>query len=147
MALLDREYKDNRSRNGEAIVFNPSLRYALDGSSAIKVGGFLGKETSGLKVYSNRSRGFELSYTKAFSKKLSLEVASSWSSTDYEGIYTAFGKTREDERKSLSATLNYRVEPWNSNLSLSLSGTDNHSSINLYSYDQLQLMLMLNKYY
>lgn len=147
LALLDREYKDNRRRDGEAIFFSPSLRYALDASSAFKIGTFFGRETASLKNYRNHSKGMDLTYTRAFNKRLSLELSTSWSNTDYEGTYVAYGKKREDDRKSLSATLNYRVEPWNSNLALTLSGTDNHSSIKLYSYDQLQLMLMLNKYF
>ncbi len=147
LAWQDRRYKDNRPRDGKALIFSPSLRYALDNSSHLSLGGHVGRETSGIETSRNRTQGIELGYFKAFSRRLNLYLSPAWSRADYDGTEAAYQKDRKDRRTDLTASLNYLIEPWNGNLSLSFTATDNRSSIEMYRYKRQQSMVSLTKYF
>ncbi|ATE61528.1 porin family protein [Thauera sinica] len=147
LAWQDRRYKDNSPRNGDVVTFSPSLRYALDASSHVSVGGYAGREKAGLETYGNRSRGVEFGYFKAFDKHLNLHVSPAFSHTDYSGFEAAWQKGRVDRRTDLSASLNYLIAPWNSNLTLSFTASDNRSNIGMYRYKRQQTMVSLARHF
>lgn len=145
MAWQDKRYKDNSPRNSDALTFNSSIRYSLDESSHLSLGGYVGEEKAGIDIASNRSHGIGIDYFKAFDKHLSLHVSPAYSHTDYDGIEAAFQKGREDTRYDFSASLNYLIAPWNANLTLSFTASYNRSSIEMYRYTRRQTMVSLTK--
>lgn len=148
LAWQDRRYKDNSGRNGDTLTLNSSLRYALDASSHIGVNGYVGQETADQAISSNLSRGLELSYFKAFDRRLNLQLSSSYSDTKYNGVEPAWKKSREDQRTDLAVNLNWLLAPqWNTWLTLSFNVTDNRSSIEMYRYKRQQTMFALTKHF
>lgn len=148
LAWQDRRYKDNSGRNGETLMLGSALRFALDASSHISVDGYIGQEDADQAISSNYSRGVELSYFKAFDRRFNLQLSSSYSHTDYDGIEPAWNKYREDRRSDLAANLNWLLAPqWNTWLTLSFNVTDNRSNIEMYSYKRQQTMFAVTRYF
>jgi len=132
LAWQKKRYQNNRARNGHALTFSSSLRYGIDASSYASIGGYAGKEHSGIRTSANGSHGVNLSYYKTFNPQWSVYAAPSWSSTDYRGIEAAYGNSRKDTRWDFTTNLNYRVAPWNANVTLSYTHTHNRSTIAVY---------------
>jgi len=144
-AWQNKYYRRNRPRNGKALTFSPSLRYGINASSYASIGGYVGKENSGIKTSRNASHGVTLGYYKAFNQSWSLYAAPSWSKTRYEGIEVAYGNKRRDEQLEFTSNLNYLYAPWGVNVTLSYTHTRNRSSLDLYGYKREQTMLSVNK--
>jgi len=145
LAWQDKRYRNNRERNGKALTFSPSIRYGINASSYVTLGGYTGQEDSGIKTSRNASHGVNLGYYKAFNQSWSLYVAPSWSQTDYEGIEAAYNKGRKDKRVDVTTNLNYLYAPWGVNVTLSYTYTNNRSSIAMYRYKREQTMLSVAK--
>lgn len=145
LAWQEKRYKGNSPRNGDSLTFSPSVRYSIDNRSYVNVGGYIGKEDSGIITSRNDSHGVSVGYYRAFNKKWSLYASPAWSVTDYKGIEAAYGKSREDERLDFTANINYFVESWNTNLTLSYTYTDNRSSIKMYRYKREQALFSFSK--
>ena len=127
------------------MTFSPALRYFLDQSSYVSLGGYIGGENSKRETSSNRSKGLNTGYYKAFSKNINLFVSGSINSTNYKGTEVAYNKSRKDTSKSISGNLSYFIEPIKANLALNLSYTKNNSNIEMYDYDRKQAGLTLSK--
>lgn len=140
-----KHYKNNSIRDGDSLTFSPSVRYAVDSTSYVGLGGYVGDENSGIETSGNYSKGLNLSCYKAFSKRWSLYASPAWSKTNYHGIEAAYGKNRQDKRWDATVNLNYLIEPWNANLTLSHTYSVNDSSIDIYRYTRRQTMLSISK--
>jgi len=145
LAWQDKRYRNNPQRNGKSLTFSPSLRVGINASSYATLGGYTGKETSGIQTSRNDSHGVSLGYYKAFNQNWNVYVSPSWSQTDYDGIEAAYGKGRKDERWDATANLNYLYQPWGVNVTLSYTYTHNQSSIAMYQYKREQTMLSVAK--
>jgi len=145
LAWQDKRYRNNSQRNGKALTFSPSIRYGIDPRSYATLGGYAGKESSGIKTSANDSHGVSLGYYRAINQNWNVYVSPSWSQTDYDGIEAAYGKGRKDERWDATANLNYTVPNWGVNVTLSYTYTHNKSSIAMYQYKREQTMLSVAK--
>lgn len=109
------------------------------------IGGYIGRERSGVETFSNTSKGLNFNYYKAFSQSLNIQLSPSYSKTDYKGEEVAFGKSRDDSMKNVRASVNYLFSDYGLNASLSYSYTKNNSNIEMYDYSRAQTTLMLTK--
>jgi len=145
LAWQDKRYRNNLQHNGKALTFSPSIRYGIDPRSYATLGGYAGKESSGIKTSANDSHSVSLGYCRAINQNWNVYVSPSWSQTDYDGIEAAYGKGRKDERWDTTANLNYTVPNWGVNVTLSYTYTHNKSSIAMYQYKREQTMLSVAK--
>lgn len=145
IAYQKKHYYKNSVRDGDSTTLSPSLRYFFNPSSFIDVGGYLGRERSGVDTFSNNSKGLNFNYYKAFSQSLNIQLAPSYSKTDYKGTEIAFGKSRDDAMKNIRTSVNYLFSDYGLNASLSYSYTKNNSNIEMYDYSRAQTTLMLTK--
>jgi len=145
LAWQNKRYRGNHERGGHALTVSPSLRVGINSSSYASVGGYAGKENSGIQTSRNHSHGVNLGYYKVFNRSWNLYILSSWSQTDYSGIENAYNTSRKDERWDMTGNLNYRIIPWDANLSLSYTYAHNQSSIVMYRYQREQTMLSIAK--
>jgi len=136
LSLQNKKYYEQPNKESNSITFSPSIRKYIDQSSFVNFGGYLGKENSHTQTSSNNSKGLNLGYYKAFSKKFNIYLGASYSKTDYDGEEVAYSKSKEDSSKSLSANFNYFIDQIQSNIALNMSYTKNSSNIEMYDYDR-----------
>jgi len=145
LALSDKHYHNNSDRDSQSITFSPSMRYIIDNGSYLSFGGYAGRESSDMQTAANNSKGLNATYAKALAPNTTLYLSPSWSNTNYDGTEIAFGKSRDDDYRSMGATLNYDIPSWESTASLSLNWAKNSSSIDMYDFKRVQTMLSLSK--
>lgn len=145
LAYQKKHYRNNNDRDGHAVTFSPSMRYLIDNSSYVTLGGYVGRETSGIETAANNSRGINAGYFNALSKEWNIYVSPSYSKTNYDDIEAAYGVSRSDKHLELTANLNYVIEEWKTNVTLSFTHMNNASSIDMYDYKRQQTMLTLTK--
>jgi len=145
LAYQKKHYENNSDRDGHAVTFSPSVRYIIDNSSYATLGGYVGRETSGIETAANSSRGVNVGYYNALSREWIFYISPSYSKTDYDGIEAAYGVGRTDKHFELTANLNYLIEAWKTNVTLSFTHMKNASSIDMYDYKRQQTMLALTK--
>ncbi len=145
LALQKKHYYDNNDRDGTAITFSPSLRYLVDNHSYVTFGGYLGHENSGVQTFENNSKGVNVGYFNAINAEWSIYISPSYSKTDYDGIEAAYATGRVDKRFDATTNLNYQIQEWAANVTLSYTYTKNSSTIDMYDYNRQQTMLTLTK--
>lgn len=145
VAYQKKHYYKNSSRDGDSTTLSPSMRYFFNQSSFMDIGGYIGRERSGVETFSNTSKGLNFNYYKAFSQSLNIQLSPSYSKTGYKGEEVAFGKSRDDAMKNFRASVNYLFSDYGLNASLSYSYTKNNSNIEMYDYSREQTTLMLTK--
>ena len=134
--ISKKEYYDQPLKESTSWTFAPSTKYILNQSSWVNVGGYIGEENSKTNTSSNNSHGLNLSYNKEFSKKLNLNLSTSFNEISYDEELVAFGKSRDDKTTSINGNVSYFVDKIKSNISLNISHTSNDSNIDIYEYDR-----------
>lgn len=145
LAYQKKHFHNNDDRDGHSVTFSPMGRYLIDNSSYVTLGGYIGRETSGIDTWANTSHGINAGYFNALSREWSLYVSPSYSKTDYDGIEAAYGTGRLDKHFEVTANVNYQIAPWGTNVTLSYTYTKNSSTIDMYDYNRQQTMLTLTK--
>ncbi|MFZ2967881.1 MAG: surface lipoprotein assembly modifier [Sulfuricurvum sp.] len=145
LAYQRKHYLSSSDRDGHSLTFSPSVRYFLNDHSYTSLGGYVGRDASGVDIWSNHSRGINVGYFNAFAPNWNLYCSPSYSKTDYEGIETAYGVRRSDNHFEMTTNLNYRIDAWKTNVALSFTHINNASSIDMYHYQRQQTMLTLTK--
>lgn len=145
LSLSNKRYYKNRDKESNSYTISPSTRYFLDQSSYLTGGFYFGEENSHTRTSSNNSHGLNIGYFKAFSQKLNMYASTSWSTTDYKGIETAYSKSREDENTTYGLNFNYVFSKYDINASLNMSYTDNQSNISMYEYERKIIGLNFSK--
>jgi len=144
LSLSHKDYYKNSDRRSNSYTISPYSRYFIDQSSWINMGAYYGRENSKTKTSANRSKGINLSYFKAFSKYININLTSSYSKTSYDEKEAAYDVIRDDNARVISATLSYYIPQIKSNLSLNTSYTRNRSNIDMYEYRRKQIGLNLS---
>ena len=145
LSLNHKDYYKAPLKESNSYTFSPSSKYFINQSSWMSFGGYLGKEDSKTETSSNKSKGLNLGYFKAYSKKMNIFLSTSINNTDYDGIEVAYSKSREDTSKSLSGNFSYFLDGIKSNLSFNVSYTKNNSNIEMYDYDRKQMGITLSR--
>ncbi len=139
LSLNKKHYYQNPQKESHSWTFSPSSKYFLDQTSYIVAGGYIGQDDSKTSTSSTDSKGVNLSYNKSFSKKLNLNLSTSFSNTKYGGVEVAYDKSREDDTSTYGANVSYYVSEYKMNISTNVSYTKNNSNIEMYDYDRTQV--------
>lgn len=145
LSLQNKKYYKQPDKESNSVTFAPSSRYFIDQSSFINFGGYIGKENSHTQISSNKSKGLNTGYYKAFSQTLNVYLGASYSKTDYEGVEAAYDKGRKDSSKSVNTNINYFIDQIKSNIALNMSYTKNSSNIEMYDFTRKQIGISISK--
>ncbi|MBU2537124.1 MAG: DUF560 domain-containing protein [Proteobacteria bacterium] len=144
-SLSEKHYYDNGSRDTIRWSLSPALRYLVGKNSYVEGGASVGRENSGLDIYSNDFETVSLSYYTTFNKNWSFYLSPSYTFKNYEEQEAAYSEKRKDEVFNATANLAFFIESIKSNLTLSYTYTNNYSNVDIYQYDRTQTMLTLSK--
>lgn len=140
-----RLYKDQNERNINAWSISPSVNYQLGKADSVGAGLVFGKEKSRLDIFSNRLASANVGYSHTFQNGVKGNTTYTYTDTKYEGVEPAYTEARHDKSDSLTASVTVPLKQLRSDINLSVSHTENASSLNIYDYNRDQVFISLQK--
>ena len=146
-SVSKKRFNGDGARDLTAYTFNPSMNYQPHENGNVAVGLQIGREDSGLDIYSNDVRGLYIGYQHVFREQgLRASITVSYTNTQFDGIQAAYTQARNDVSRKISASMSYAIPKMDgTTLQGSVSYQDNDSNLDINNYDRTQFSLSLTK--
>lgn len=145
-ATVSRKWYFNQpSRDLHAWSIAPDFEWKLGDKGRMNAAVTFAQEDSGLDRYSNSSRGANVAYGGNVNDLTRVSLSAHYFDTRYRAPEPAFPERRRDQTARLNASVGYRIQQIESDLTVSLSYTDNRSNLPLYAYNRTQFSVSVGK--
>jgi tetratricopeptide (TPR) repeat protein len=144
-SISRKHFIDNGERDTTSYSFNPSFDFQTCGQGTLRVGGGIGRDDSGIGIYSNDNWQLNASLFCSLGEGLALSIFGSYGQSDYDEREAANSVVREDIRRSIGANLRYENVETGWDVTIGANYTDNDSNLTLYTYDRLQATAEIRK--
>jgi hypothetical protein len=144
-SLSRKHFIDNGDRDTTSFAFNPSVDIQTCGQGTFRFGAGIGRENSGIDIYSNDNWQLSASLFCSLGEGFALSMFGSYGQSDYDEREAAFSEAREDNTRTIGANLRYENVDNGWDITLGGSYTENDSNLTLYSYDKFQGTLSARK--
>jgi len=144
-SLSRKHFIDNGGRDTTSFAFNPSVDIQTCGQGTFRFGGGIGRDNSGIDIYSNDNWQLNASLFCSLGEGFALSVFGSYAQSDYDEREAAFAEAREDNTRTIGANLRYENAENGWEITVGGTFTENDSNLTLYSYDKFQGTLSARK--
>jgi len=137
-SISRKHFIDNGERDTTSFAFNPSLDFQTCGQGTFRFGGSVGRDDSGLGIYSNDNWGLNASIFCSLGDNLALSVYGRYGQSQYDVREAAYSVARENITRTIGASVRYENPENGWDIDVGVSYTDNDSNLSLYTYEKLQ---------
>lgn len=144
-SLSRKHFIDNGDRDTTSFAFNPSLDLQACGNGTFRFGGGIGRDNSGIDIYSSDNWQLNASLFCSLGDGFALSMFGSYGQSDCDQREAAFSVAREDNTRTIGANVRYENAENGWDITLGGTYTKNDSNLTLYSYDKFQGTLSARK--
>ena len=137
-SISRRHFNNNGDRDTTSYSFSPSLDFSACDNGTFRIGGSIGRDDSGIDIFSNDNWQLSSSLFCSLGEGLALSVFGSYGQSDYDQREAAFTEAREENTRSIGANLRYENAENGWDITLGGTYTENDSNLTLYTYDRFQ---------
>ena len=137
-SISRRHFNNNGDRDTTSYSFSPSLDFSACDNGTFRIGGSIGRDDSGIDIFSNDNWQLSGSLFCSLGEGLALSVFGSYGQSDYDQREAAFTEAREENTRSIGANLRYENAENGWDITLGGTYTENDSNLTLYTYDRFQ---------
>lgn len=137
-SISRKHFIDNDDRDTTSYAFNPSFDFQTCGNGTFRFGGGLGRDASGIGIYSNDNWQLNASIFCSLGYGFALNMFGSYGQSDYDEREAAHPVVREDLTRTIGASFRYENDENGWDVDVGVRFTDNDSNIQLYEFDRFQ---------
>ena len=140
-----KHFIDNDDRDTLSYSVAPGIDVRSCGQGTFRFGGTVGREDSGIDVYSNHNWGLNASIFCPLGSEMAVSLYGSYGESDYDEREVAYTETRKDEKTTIGGNLQYAHQASGWDAILGLTYTHNNSNLTLYEYEKIQATASVRK--
>lgn len=140
-----KRFIDNIARDTTSYSIAPGIDIRTCGQGTFRIGGTLGRDDSGIDIYSNDNWELNTSIYCPVGANTVASLYASYGESRYDVRESAYAVKRHDKRTVIGGTMQYAHQPSGFDGIFNVTYTHNGSNLTLYGYDKWQVTGTLRK--